>query len=75
VKRLAGALAGFAVLALLEWKTLSDQPIRMDGGWLGTFVVSIRGLALAVLGVFAALTLLTAWIQHMRQRLEGHDKR
>ncbi len=75
MKRLATALAGFAALGLLEWKTLSGEPIRIDGGPLGTIVASVRSLALAVLGVFAALTVLAAWKQRMREKLEERDRR
>ena len=52
-KRLWLALGMFAVLAMLAWILMSDEPIEVAGGH-----ISFRGLTLVILGFFAARTVL-----------------
>jgi hypothetical protein len=60
------AMSVFAVLGVLEWNTLSSESVKVVTGPNGQplFDLSIRGIALAVLVLFAFRT----WI-HQRKAL------
>jgi hypothetical protein len=60
-KKFVQALIGFAVLGVLAWTTLSDDPIRVFNG-----NVRLRTGTLAILGLFAFRTALHYW----RTRIE-----
>ena len=55
------ALAAFAVLGILAWKTLSNDPIQ-----IGNFSISLRATTLVILGIFAA----RSGLYFLRTRLE-----
>ncbi len=61
------AMAAFVLLGVLEWTTLSPETVRVvnspSGGPL--LDVSVRGIALAVLALFA----LRSWVVHRHQEL------
>jgi hypothetical protein len=57
-------LAAFAVLGILSWTTLSDQPFDVLGVTIG-----LRTVTLIVLGMFA----LRAGLYFLRARLEKSD--
>ena len=60
-KRFGLTLAAFAVLGILAWTTLSDQPFEVLG-----VTISLRAVTLIVLGMFALRTAL----YFLRTRLE-----
>ena len=62
------AMGAFGVLGVLEWTTLSPESIRVVNGPGGQplFEISIRAVALAILGLFA----LRSWIHYRRELLE-----
>ena len=63
----------FALLGALEWSTLSAEAVRVVRGPGGEalFEVSIRGIALMVLGLFA----FRSWLQYRREKLEARAGR
>ncbi len=63
-QKLLLALTAYAVLALLAWQTLSNEPIDIVG-----FKLELRTVTLVVLGVFAFRTLMHFW------RLQVEDRR
>jgi hypothetical protein len=63
-KRFGVTLAAFAVLGILSWTTLSDQPFELLG-----VTISLRTVTLIVLGMFA----LRAGLYFLRARLEKSD--
>jgi hypothetical protein len=67
------ALAVYVVLGILEWTTLSGDTVKVVTGLGGEplFELSVRGIALAILGLFAVRTL----IQNMRMKLEEASDR
>jgi hypothetical protein len=65
-KRLWVALAAFAGVALLAWFTMDNTPIQIAGGH-----ISFRGFTLAVLGFFAARTVLYWKAEKIRSEDEG----
>jgi len=66
--RFWAAISIFAVLGVLEWMTLSSESVKVVSGPNGQplFDLSIRGIALAVLVMFAFRT----WIHQRRALLE-----
>ena len=67
-KRFYIALAIYAVLALLVWKTMSDVPIPVGNG-----SVSIRGLTWAILAFFAVRTFLHWRAEQIRAEREQNQ--
>jgi len=67
-KRFRIAMLALVALGALEWFTLSPEPISLlpAPGGEALLRVSVRGLALAVLGLFA----FRAWIYKRRRELE-----
>jgi hypothetical protein len=67
------ALVIFAVLAVLEWTTLSSETVKIVTGFDGKplFDLSVRGIAMAVLGLFAFRTI----IQNSRMKLDEMSDR
>ncbi len=61
------ALAAYAAIGFLSWQTLSDQPISVGS----SFHISLRGVTLVVLGLFAFRTLMYFW----RRRIEEQNAR
>jgi hypothetical protein len=66
------AMGAFVLLGVLEWATLSAETIRVVNGPNGAPLldISIRGLALAVLALFA----FRSWIHHRREMLEERSR-
>jgi hypothetical protein len=64
-KKFVLALIAYAVLGILAWSTLSDQPIR-----LFDFEIRLRTATLVVLGLFAFRAALYFW----RTRIEKSDE-
>ncbi len=64
-KKLALALAAYAVLALLAWQTLSNDAIRVFD-----FDVRLRTGTLIVLGLFAFRSLLYFWRVRIEEEAE-----
>ena len=71
-KRFWIAMSAFAVLGVLEWNTLGSETIRVVNGPDGRPLlnVSIRGVALLVLALFA----FRSWIHYRREILEEHSR-
>ena len=71
-KRFWIAMGAFVVLGVLEWNTLSPETIRVVNGPDGRPLldVSLRGVALAVLGLFA----FRSWIHYRREMLEERSR-
>ncbi|HWR35751.1 MAG TPA: hypothetical protein VN622_07790 [Clostridia bacterium] len=67
--RLYKVLTVYAVLAVLEWTTLTDEAIPFGGN----FEASPRKLALTILAVLVVLTLMAFWKERARARLESSD--
>jgi hypothetical protein len=67
-KRFWITMLALLALGVLEWFTLSPEPVRLVPGPHGEPLlrISVRGLALAVLGLFA----FRAWIHQRRRMLE-----
>jgi hypothetical protein len=65
-KKFALALIAYAVLGILAWTTLSDEPIRVFSG-----NVRLRTGTLIVLGLFAFRAALYFW----RTRIEEEQER
>ncbi len=67
------ALVIYVILGVLEWTTLSDEPVKVVTGASGQplFSLSIRGIALALLALFAARTL----IQNAKMKYEEQADR
>jgi hypothetical protein len=65
-------MGAFVVLGVLEWTTLSAETIRVVNGPNGEPLldVSIRGVALAVLALFA----FRSWIHYRREILEERSR-
>jgi len=68
MSRLYRALALFALIGVVEWKTLDGKQQLPLGPY---FTATLREFSLAVLGVLVVLTLLAQWKQHLRERLEA----
>ncbi|MGA3128650.1 MAG: hypothetical protein ABSD13_18280 [Candidatus Korobacteraceae bacterium] len=71
-KRFWIAMGAFVLLGALEWNTLGAETIRVVNGPDGRPLldVSIRGVALAVLALFA----FRSWIHHRREILEERSR-
>jgi len=70
-KKFALALIAYAVLGILAWTTLSDEPIRVFNG-----NVSLRTGTLIVLGLFAFRAALYFWrtrIEEERERVKSTE--
>jgi hypothetical protein len=68
-KKFGLAMVAFAVLALLSWLTLSNDPMR--DSLLGFEVeIRFRNATLAFLGVLAALTAISSWRNWVNERRE-----
>jgi hypothetical protein len=66
IKRKFGlAIAAYAVLGLLIWQTLSDEPVRIFD-----HDIRLRTATLLIVGVFALRTCLHFW----RVRIEESDE-
>ena len=65
-KKFALALIAYAVLGVLAWTTLSNEPIRVFNG-----SVSLRAGTLAILGIFAFRSAMYFW----RTRIEEERDR
>ena len=65
-------MGAFAVLGVLEWFTLGSETIRVIPGPGGEPLldVSVRGVALVVLALFA----FRSWIHHRREMLDRPSK-
>ena len=65
-------MVAFVLLGLLEWTTLSPETVRVVNGPTGAPLldVSIRGVAVGVLGLFA----FRSWIHHRREMLEERSR-
>jgi len=65
-------MCAFALLGVLEWTTLSAETIRVVNGPNGEPLldVSIRGVALGVLGLLA----FRSWIHNRREILEERSR-
>jgi hypothetical protein len=71
-KRFWIAMGAFGLLGALEWTTLSPETVRVVNGPNGTPLldISIRGVALAVLALFA----FRSWIHYRREMLEERSR-
>jgi hypothetical protein len=71
-KRFWIAMSAFGLLGALEWTTLSAETVRVVNGPGGTplFDISVRGIALAVLALFA----FRSWIHYRREILEERSR-
>ncbi len=71
-KRFWIAISAFVLLGVLEWTTLSAETIRVINGPDGRPLldVSIRGVGLAVLALFA----FRSWIHYRREMLEERSR-
>ena len=58
------ALAAFALLGVLAWNTLSNEPIQV-----GYFGISLRAATLCILGMFAV----RSGLYFLRTRLERSE--
>jgi DMSO/TMAO reductase YedYZ heme-binding membrane subunit len=68
-KKFGLAMVAFAVLALLSWLTLSNDPIRDT--LLGFEVeIRFRTATLTFLGLLAALTGISSWRNWLNERRE-----
>ena len=67
------AMGIFVVLGVAEWMTLSSESVKVVNGPNGEplFDLSVRGIALAVLALFAFRT----WIHERRALLEEKSDR
>ena len=71
MNRLLAALIGYVAIATLAWFTLSSTKIRFGGG---SIEASPRDFVIALMAVFAALTLLNHWKERAKAKLEeGED--
>jgi hypothetical protein len=71
-KRFWIAMCVFGLLGVLEWTTLDSETIRVVNGPNGAPLldISIRGVALAVLALFA----FRSWIHYRREILEERSR-
>jgi len=65
-------MSAFVLLGVLEWVTLSPETVRVINGPNGMPLldVSVRGVALAVLALFA----LRSWNHYRREMLEELER-
>ena len=66
------AMVAFSLLGVLEWTTLSPETVRVVNGPSGEplFDVSVRGVALMVLALFA----FRSWVHYRREKLEERSR-
>jgi hypothetical protein len=66
------AIGAFVLLGILEWTTLSAETVRVVNGPNGEPLldISIRGVALMVLALFA----FRSWIHYRREALEERSR-
>jgi hypothetical protein len=69
MNRLLAALIGYVAIATLAWFTLSGDKVRFGG----LVEASPRDFVVALMAVFAALTLLNHWKLRAKARLEEGD--
>jgi hypothetical protein len=71
-KRFWIAMGAFVLLGILEWTTLSAETVRVVNGPNGEPLldISIRGVALMVLALFA----FRSWIHSRREALEERSR-
>jgi hypothetical protein len=71
-KRFRIAMGVFVMLGALEWTTLSPETVRVVDGPNGAPLldISIRGVALAVLGLLA----FRSWLHYRREMLEERSR-
>ncbi len=70
MNRLLAALIAYVAIATLAWFTLSAEKLRFGG----LIEASPRDFVVALMAVFAALTLLNHWKQQAQARLEEGDR-
>ena len=70
MNRLLAALIGYVAIAVLAWFTLSGEKLRFGG----LIEASPRDFVVALMAVFAALTLLNHWKERAKARLEEGDQ-
>jgi hypothetical protein len=72
VNRFWIAMGVFVLLGVLEWTTLSPETVRVVNGPNGAPLLdlSIRGLAIALLGLFA----FRSWVHYRRETLEERNR-
>jgi len=74
-KKFSLALAALTGLAILSWLTLSNDPVTLHDTVLGFDVhIQFRTATLAVLGLFAALTMVSFWRESREQRRGGEPR-
>ncbi len=66
MNRVLAALIGYVAIAVLAWFTLSGDKIRFGG----LVEASPRDFVVALMVVFAALTLLNHWKERAKAKLE-----
>jgi hypothetical protein len=71
-KRFWIAMSAFVLLGVLEWNTLSPETVRVVNGPGGEPLldISIRGVALMVLALFA----FRSWVHYRREALEERSR-
>jgi hypothetical protein len=70
MNRLLAALIGYVAIATLAWFTLSSTKIRFGG----LVEASPRDFVVALMAVFAAMTLLNHWKERAKAKLEEGDQ-
>ena len=74
-KKFGLALIAFAVLAVLSWLTLSDDPVQLRETVLGFDVhLRFRTATLAVLGLLTALSSLSFWYQISEEQRQAESR-
>jgi len=65
-------MSAFVLLGVLEWNTLSPETVRVVNGPGGEPLldISIRGVALMVLALFA----FRSWVHYRREALEERSR-
>lgn len=66
MNRLLAALIGYVAIAVLAWFTLSGDRVQFGG----LVEASPRDFVVALMAVFAALTLLNHWKEKAKAKLE-----
>ena len=74
-KKFAFSLLAFAVLALLCWQTMSNEPILLHDSSFGFDInIRFRTATLAVIGLLAALTTISFWRTTLEEKREASSK-
>ena len=71
MNRLLVALIAYAAIAVTAWFTLTGEKIQFFGGGL---VASPRDFVVALMAVFAVLSLLNHWKERAKAKLEEGEK-